>query len=447
MTTLLSQAGPAEVTEEEEAGVPSLAGTVRAAAVVVVLGFGSFFGWAFTATLDSAAVANGVVMVESHRKTVQHLEGGILRELLVREGDEVRAGQVLLRLDATQPSGQLSQVEAQYWAALARAARARAESLDEAEPAFPPALLAARGRPEAAEAITTQTRLFESRGELLRGQIFVQERMIAQTTEVIAALRFQLSATREALKLIDEELTVVREMVEKGYERKPRLLALMRDLANNKAREGELVANVAKAQQEIAQTEKQIAELKFARRSDATRELQEAQTEASTLAEQMLLYKDVLARREVVAPQDGRVVGLKFFTPGGVIRAGEPIMDIVPRDDDLVVEARINPVDIDAVHVGLESHVRLTAYRQRRVPAIGGEVVHVSADAMTDEATGVSYFAARVRLSAEELRQLPDVHLAPGMPAEVAIVTGGRRAIDYFLGPWYDATYRAFREE
>mgnify|MGYP000923010024 FL=1 len=216
MTSLLLRRPTTAVADDDDIKPPSLRGTIRAAALTIVIGFGSFSAWAFTAQLNAAATAPGVVMVESHRKTVQHLEGGIIQDLLVREGDLVRAGQVLIRLDGTQPTAQLAQSEGQYWSALARVARASAEANNAPRIEFPPELTSARERPEAAEAMTTQQQLFLARREQFEGQLAGQSRVIDQTREVISALKFQLGATREAIKLIGEELSVVREMVEKG---------------------------------------------------------------------------------------------------------------------------------------------------------------------------------------------------------------------------------------
>lgn len=437
-----------EITLEAEPQVPSLRRTVVAGLVTVVLAFGGFLGWGFFARLDSAAIAPGVVTVDSHRKTVQHLEGGIVREVLVREGQRVAAGQVLIRLDTTQAEAVLGQVDSQYWAALARAARLRGEQEDRRSLTFLAELLAEAARQRAVAAVLeTEQRLFEARWEALDGTIAVQRKRIAQLEEEIVALEAQARATADQLRLTREEMAGVRSLVAKGYERRPRLLELERTVAELEGRLGELKANLAKARQGIAAAELEIINTQNTRRTEIADQLQETQTLLGDLADRRRAALDVLARKEVVAPQDGLVVNLQVHTPGGVILAGMPLMDIVPLNDDLIIEAMVDPADIDVVRVGLPAHVRLTAYKQRQVPMVDGEVIHVSADKITDERTGKPYFLARVRLAPDALEGLARVELYPGMPAEVVMVTGERRAIDYFISPITDSMNRAFRED
>lgn len=426
---------------------PSLRSTAIAGFVTIGAAFGGFFGWSLVAELDSAAIAPGVVIVDSHRKTVQHLEGGILRELLVQEGSSVRAGQVLLRLDAIQAEASLGQIKGQYWAALARVARLRAEQENLREISYPPELASETGDPQVQEIVVTQNQLFKARWEAYDGIIAVQRQRIKQIQEEIAALEAQLVATVERLKLTEEEANNVRILLEKGFERRPRLLELQRLVAELRGRRGELQANIARARQAIAAADLEILGTQNTRSSDIAKELQDTQAAAAELADRLRGASDVVIRREVVAPQDGRVVDLKVFTPGGVIAPGQPILDIVPLDDEMVIEARVSPMDIDVVRAGLESHVRLTAYKQKRVPPIEGVVSQVSADKLIDQRTGEAYFSARVTLSQDSLAKLKSVELYPGMPAEVMIVTGKRRALDYFVSPVTDSFRRALREE
>lgn len=427
---------------------PSLRGTAMAGALAVAIGFGGFFGWAILADLDSAALASGTVMVESHRKTVSHLEGGILRELLVKDGDMVEVGQVLLRLDTTQSQAVVSQLHGQYWTGLARLARLRAEQTDAPAPAFAQELVtAAKDNPVAAEALSAEQRLFESRRDSYEGQIAIQRKRMSQLRDELVALEAQRAATADRLRYTEDEMRIVEGLLAKGYERKPRLLELQRNVADGKGRLGELQANKSKAEQGIAAAELEIINLGNTRRAEVGNELQSVQATVADLTERLRGAGDVLKRQEVTAPQAGRVTGLKFFTPGGVIPAGTGILDIVPQDDGLIVEARVSPADVQNVEIGGSAMVKLIGYRQRLVPPVPGKVIAFSADQLQDERTGLAYFAARVSLDAATLKALPNVELHPGMPAEVMIHGHARKAIEYFMTPLTDGLHRAFREQ
>ncbi len=261
------------------------------------------------------------------------------------------------------------------------------------------------------------------------------------------ALQSQASATVDRIAYTEEQLGNVKGLVEKGFERRPRLLELQSQAAELKGKRGEYLANIARARQTIAGTEQDILNLQNTRRTDVTKELQDNQTLLADLTDRLRAATDIVTRRDVVAPQDGLITDLKYYTMGGVIMPGAPILDIVPLDDNMMVEARVNPNDIDVVRVGLPAFVRLTAYKQRRVPSIDGTVMYVSADKMLDQRNGEAYFVARVRLSPQSLAELRHVELYPGMPAEVMMVTGERRALDYFVAPITDSMRRAFRED
>lgn len=436
-----------DLADELDDNVPTLRGPLIAGAITITVFLGTFLAWGFLASLDSAAIAPGNIIVDSHRKTIQHLEGGILRELLVQEGQKVKAGQVLLRLDTALADSAAMQLRNQRWATQVKIARLRAEQEDAATIALPPELEKQATMPGLVEHFATQQSLLTARKQAYESQVSAIERRMQQSREDIAALRAQYSSTAERLKYFEEEADAIRELVEKGYERKPRLLGLQRSIAEMRGRIGELDANMARARQAIAQAEFEAKTVRNQRQSDINRELQDAQAVEADLSDRLKGADDVLQRKDVVAPQDGQVVDLKFFTPGGVIQAGQPIMDIVPLDDDMIVEARVNPTDIDVVRVGLPAEVRMTAFRQRIVPLVDGEVIYVAADKMQDQRTGESYFTTRVRLKKESLVAAGKIEPYPGMPAEVYIVTGKRRAIDYILSPIVDTTRRSFREQ
>lgn len=427
---------------------PGLRNTMLAAVATVVVGIGGFVGWAMTADLDSAAVAVGTVIVDSHRKTVSHLEGGTLRALQVREGDVVAAGQPLLLFETTQSASVVAQIEGQYWLSVARQARLQSELADTEAPAFPAELrTAAMTRPVAAEGIDLETRLMAARRETLAGQIAVQRRRIAQLRNEIEAQKAQRAAAVDRLRYTDEELASVRQLLDRGFERRPRLLELQRTVADLRGRIGELTANVAQAEQGIAAAELEILNLGATRRSEATDELQKTRAAIADLDERLRAANDVLRRQTVLSPQAGKVTNIRFFTPGSAVAAGAPILDIVPQDDEMVVEAKVATTDIDSVRAGQRALVRLTAYKQRTVPPVEGEVMEVSADQLSDERTGTPFYAARVRLRPDALAGLSGVQLYPGMPAEVLIRSRPRKAIDYFLSPLTDSLRRSLREE
>jgi HlyD family secretion protein len=436
------------VTLEVEPAEPSLRNTMIAGVAAVVIGFGGFLGWAMTADLSSAAIAQGTVIANSHRKTISHLEGGMLAEMLVKEGDQVKAGQVLLRMDGTMANAQLGQIESQLWTAQARVARLRAEQADQRTLTYPDYLIAAgKLNPVASDAMTTEQRLFAARWDGYDGSLAINRRKIDQLKEQIAALKAQASATADRRRYTEEELGTIKSLLEKGYERRPRLLEMQRLSAELKGRVGELAANQAQAEQAIAAAELEILALKHTRRTEIADQLQQNQATLADMTERSRGASDVVTRKDVVAPQDGKVTDIRFFTPGGVIGAGAPILDLVPVDNDLVVEAQVSPADIDSVRVGQIANVRLTAYKQRKVPIVDGQVTYVAADQVTDQRTGQSSFTARVRLDAESLQSLHHVEMLPGMPAEVIMINAKRRAIDYFLSPITDSMRRAFREE
>jgi HlyD family secretion protein len=397
--------------------------------------------------LDSAAISQGTVVVDSQRKTVQHLEGGILRELLVREGEAVKTGQPVALLDPTQADAQLGQITSQIVAVQARTARLRAEQEGALTLAFPPELLAQRNDPVVAETISAQTKLFQARWRAHESAEAVLQKRIDQLNEDISANDSQLTSATRRLALLEEERTNVAKLLEKGFERRPRLLELERAVADLKGRQGELRGMIARSRQAIGGAQLEIVNLGDTRLSEVARELQEARALEADLSDRIRAARDVRQRREVVSPQDGIVTDIRTVTPGGVIGAGQPLMDIVPTDDELIIETHIAPSDVESVRVGLPARVRLSSYNRSLAPTVEGTISYVAADMMTDQRTGTPYFMARLRLSRESLEKWPEARLYPGMPAEVMIVTGERRAIDYFISPLTERMRRAFHEK
>lgn len=422
-----------------------LAGVLSLTVFTGVLG-----AWSLTAPLDSAAVAAGHVVVESRRKTVQHLEGGIVRGILVAEGARVEAGAPLVVLDQTQARSALDTLRSQQDELLAREARLLAERAGADEVAFPPHLAVRAAHDQdarIAELLDGQRRLFAARWESLRGQVDILIQRTAQLDAEADGLRAQVASTEVQLSLIAEEMQDARTLVVKGLERKSRLLSLEREAANLGGRRGEYLASIARAEQRRGETGLQILDLRNKRAEELATELREVQGKLRELDERLHAAGDVLDRTVVRAPATGMVMNVQVHTAGGVIGAGKPILDIAPDDDSLLIEARLRPTDIDNVHTGLPARIRLTAFKQRTTPVLSGRVTYVSGDALTDQRTGDASYSAHIVVDRGELQRAGGLNLQPGMPAEVMVVTGRRTAADYFLAPLTDSFARAFREE
>ena len=422
----------------------------RLAGLAVILVFlGGFGGWASMAPLSSAAVAPGIVSPDGQRRTVQHLEGGIIQEILVRDGDVVGIGERLLVLEDVAVRSERDIRESRLNGLLAVEARLVAELTLAEAIAFPADLLArAETDAELAAALDDQRTHFETRAAAFVSRADILEARIAQLHEEIAGLEVQIDSQVRQLDLIDREIAGVGQLVDQGLERLPRLLSLQRMQAEI---EGEIGANrstIARAEQAVGETGLQILDLEANRREEAAGSLANIRAEIATIGEELRAREDVLARTMVTAPVAGAVVGLQFHTVGGVVRPGETILDIVPADEELIIDARLSPTDIDVVAPGLEAEVHLLAYAQRDMARLTGRVRDVSADRLVDEATGEAYFRARIEVLPEALDSLgDDIVLTPGMPADVLITTGERSMLDYILSPIERSLSRAFREQ
>jgi epimerase transport system membrane fusion protein len=422
------------------------ASLVPAGFVIIILFFAGFAAWSALAPLESAVVSPGVVSVDSNRKTVQHLEGGIVADIAVRDGDAVRAGDVLMRLRDTEQLSQRNLLSARLDEALASAARLRAERVDAASIDFPAALSERASEPAVAAVLESQRSIFVSRSQLHAEQIGVLVRRQAGFREEITGLEGQIAAAGRQLELITEELGMLEQMDAKKLIGKPQLLALQRERAEIDGAIGEHQAAVARAKQGILESQLRIAELSAARRKDIDEALGAAQSLIQESRQQLTAAQDRLDRSRIRSPIDGTVVGLKVHTVGGVVGPGEPIMEVVPSREELVVQAVVDPRDIEQVQVGLPAHVYLLAYNRRVRTPIEGAVRTLSADALTDPLSGATYYQARVKLDAASLREQP-VALHPGMTAEVMIRTGARTPLDYLLEPVTHSLGRALREQ
>ena len=416
------------------------------AAGIIGLFFVVFGGWAALAPLKSAAIAPGVVAVESNRKTIKHLEGGIVAEIGVRDGDVVKAGQTLVRLDDTQARVTLKRLKGRMIAARALVARLVAERDGNERVVFPGSLTADGGAKENEDTLAGQLKIFSARNDAVVAQENILKQQSAQLNEEIAGLKGLIAAENTQIMLIRSEITDLQSLVTKGLAKRPRLLALQRQQAEIQGARSRNVASVARAKQQITETRLRVSELKTQKLNQVVEELHATQTELFDLEERIRSAEDVLARTQIEAPLDGTIVGLQIHTPGGVIGPGESLMDLVPSGAGMIIESQVDPNDIDVVHAGLPAQVRLTAFNQRNLSPINGKVLTVSADRLTDERTGMPYFLARVVL-AEDLSEHLTVALYPGMQAEVMIVTGERTVLDYIFRPLARSLDRAFRED
>jgi HlyD family secretion protein len=408
--------------------------------------FGGIGGWAASTDFAGAVLAQGEVVVESHLKEVQHPKGGVVGELLVRDGQRVRAGEIVVRLDATVTRADLAVVTHQIDELTARQARLKAEREGAGAIEFPAALTVRAAEPAIAALLAEEQRLFDLRRNALEGQRAQLRERVAQVAEETRGLAVQIKAKEAAARLIEEELSGVRVLWEKQLVPIQRLKPLEREAAQLAGERGQLIAAAAQAKGRASELELQILQLDQDLRSEAAAELREVQARLAVLAEQRVAAEDDLRRIEIPAPQSGRVHQLAVHTVGGVISAGEPIMLIVPDGDVLTVEARIAPQDIDQVRIGQAAVLRLSAFDQRTTPEILGEVSRISADLTRDQRTQSAYYTARIALIDAELARLGEAKLLPGMPVEVFIHTGERTVLSYLTKSLRDQLARTFRD-
>jgi len=419
--------------------------TAFAAVGVFMIGFSV---WAAYAPLESAAIAAGAIEAESSRKTIQHLEGGIVGRILVNDGDVVYAGQPLIGLDDTKARATVQMLQMQLWDALALEARLVAERDDREHIQFPQDIVAAaRKHPAAAGIVAGQTRIFDTRRRLNSSRIDMIQRRIAQTEQEIAGLRFQAQAATSRATIIKGEIADVAPLVAKRLLTRGRLRQLEREQAEIDGRIGEATSQISRAEQSVGESQAMIFKLESDHQSEVAQNLRDTQAQILQFIERMQAARDVLARTMVRAPEAGTITDLRIHTTGGVIAPGEPLVDLVPSDDRLIVLVQVKPEDIDLVRPGLPARVRLLSYKHRRVPPVEGVLTYVSADRLIDSETRRPYYTARVRITDASLRALPEVDIMPGMPVEVLIKTGQFTVAHYTLRPVFDAFDRAFRED
>lgn len=422
-------------------------GYVLVGLAIVAAFFGGLGTWAVTAPLNSAVVAQGVVKVDGNRKSVQHLEGGIVKELRVKEGSSVRPGDVLIVLDDSQAKAEFEVYSQQFAVLRATEVRLLAEIAGSNAIVMPPELAARRNDPYVQDIWAGQVKQFESRLAAIEGQRSVIREKINQLRSQIAGAMAQVKSLTGQIESVRSEAASIAPLVEKNLLPKPRLLQLERSIFQLEGQIADAEASIAKFKQAISEQDLQIAQLDADRMADNTKELRDTQARLLEVIPKRMNAEVVLGRLEIRSPYAGRVVGLTVFSVGGVIQRGEKILDIVPDEEMLTVEAQVSVEDISEVRPDMAAQVHLTAYKQRIVPTVRGEVVQVSADRLTDPKTNQPYYTVLVRLDEAELGKLPQVRLYPGMPAVVMVPTQERTAFDYVVGPLLMSFNHAFRQK
>jgi HlyD family secretion protein len=415
-------------------------------AVVAFLAVG-LGGWASTAEIAGALIAQGSLVVDSNVKKVQHPTGGVVGEVRAHDGDHVRAGDILVRLDETVTRANLAIVTKGLTEFYARKARLGAER-DGADTVAAPRELADKlSDPDVQEAMASERKLFALRRSARVGQKDQLRQRIAQLQEQIVGLTAQQDAKSKEMELIDKELEGVRDLWAKNLVQLNRLTSLEREEARLQGERGQLIASAAEAKGKIVETELQILNVDQEFTSDVAKELRETDSKVGEYVERKVTAEDQLKRTDIRAPQDGVVFQSTANTVGGVITAGDPIMLIVPETEALQVEAKVEPRDIDQVQLGQPVLLRFSAFNMRTTPEINGTVMRVAADTSTDQRTGQSYYVVRISMTDEEIKRLGDVKLTPGMPVEAFIQTGERTMMSYLVKPLHDQLKRAFREK
>jgi HlyD family secretion protein len=414
------------------------------AMVVLVGGIG---GWAATNEFAGAVIAQGQLVVDTNVKKVQHPTGGVVAELNVRDGDLVNAGDVVIRLDDTQTRANLSIVVKGLDELNARKAREEAELEGNPTVVFPASLLARQDDPEVGHIIRGETKLFETRRTTREGLKSQLSERIAQSQEEITGLVAQIASKDKQVQWIQKELEGVRELWAKQLVQFSRVTALEREQARLEGERGQLVAATAQSKGKIAETKIQILQIEQDMRSEVGKDLADVRGKTAELIEKRVAAEDQLKRIDIRAPQKGMVHQLDVHTVGGVVSAGQQIMLIVPAADKLIVEAKVQPQDIDQLRVGQPAAMRFSAFNSRTTPELNGAVSVVSGDVTTDQRTGATYYTIRIAVPPSELARLEELKLVPGMPVEVFVQTASRTIVSYVVRPFQDQIARAFREK
>lgn len=417
----------------------------RVGYLMLLVTFGLFGGWAALAPLDSSALAPGVVTVKSYRKTVQHLEGGIVRELRVHDGDLVKTGDVLLVLDNTQARSEMETTRSQLIAALQLQARLEAERDALPEPLAVPALDPAD--PRVQEARDSEARIFQTRRTSLLGEIGLQEKTIGQIEEQIRGFKAIIASKQVLAASYQEEIVDLRALLAEGYVDKQRLREQERSLSRLQTEIAESQSEIAQAHVHIDEARLKILQLKKTFASEVAGLLGDARTKVYELRERLATLQDRDQRTDILAPESGMVMGMTVHTLGAVVSPGTALLDIVPANEELIIEAQVSPMDIDRIALGKLADIRFSAFKSSTTPVIEGRLVQISADRLINKDTGTAYYLARVALTDKGRQTLGNLSLVPGMPVEVLVNTGARTLLQYLIQPASNVFARSLIED
>ena len=421
---------------------------IGAGLIVIAVVFGGMGAWSTMATLDGAIVAPGSIQVESSRKPVQHLEGGIVKEILVHDGDTVKEGDLLIRLADKAVGANLRLVQGQVAELAIHRARLIAERDDKDDLQVPGNVQIGKSDKGLSEIVEGQRALLAARRQNRRTETELLRQQQAQLRAQIAGMKEQNASKERQVRFFDDELKDVRSLVEKGKAPRSKLLTLERAAETNRGEQAGLTGGIAASELKINELELQILKLASQAREKVADELRTVEAEMNANAQRLLTSQDQAERIEVRSPHAGRVYRLAVHTPGAVIKPGDTVMEIVPDDDALVITAQVLPQDIDKIQAGQNARVRLSAFNQRTTPQLDGIVQRVSADLITDQATGRPFYQATVSIPPDQMKLLPEgLTLKPGMPAETMIRTGDRSPMSYFWKPVSDTFSRALKED
>lgn len=396
-----------------------------------------FLAWAIFLPISSAVIAQGTVNIDFNSKTIQHLEGGIIEKILVKEGQFVKKGQNLLFLNDIKAKSDQNSISTKLKTLKLQKKRLIAEKNN--------AEFNATGQDDAS---LTQKQLFNARTLKKQGQELVFKEKLSEFSGILQSLKWQKKAISRKLTLIKSQLTMIHPLVESEDLSLTEEIDLEKQYIDTKTKELEISAQINKTKRQIAQTKLEMANYNNENLVEILDQLKESESEIATLTNELNKTQDLLTRSAIIAPVSGTVMNIKYHTIGAVIQSGSPIMTIIPKDKNLIIAAKIMPQDIDSVHKNMHAKVILSAYKDKKVPKLQGQVINVSGDILTEEKTGQPYYLARIKILESELKKLKtDIKITPGMPAQVFVITGSRVFLDYLFAPIRDSAYKAFRQE